>query len=60
MDGESGSFVTPFAIPKLEWDFKIPRVVPINTSGHNFGLTYVRVDWVIWRSANHFPKDLIF
>jgi glutamate decarboxylase len=60
VDGASGGFVAPFATPKLEWDFKIPRVVSINTSGHKFGLAYVGVGWVIWRSAKYLPKDLIF
>ncbi|KAI9455579.1 glutamate decarboxylase [Lactarius psammicola] len=60
VDGASGGFIAPFATPKLEWDFKIPRVVSINTSGHKFGLAYVGVGWVIWRSANYLPKDLIF
>ena len=60
VDAASGGFVAPFATPKLEWDFKIPRVVSINASGHKFGLTYVGVGWVIWRSAKHLPKDLIF
>jgi len=60
VDGASGGFVAPFANPKLVWDFKIPRVVSINTSGHKFGLAYVGVGWVIWRSAKYLPKDLIF
>jgi glutamate decarboxylase len=60
VDGASGAFVAPFATPKLEWDFKIPRVVSINTSGHKFGLAYVGVGWVIWRSKELLPKDLIF
>ena len=60
VDGASGGFLAPFATPKLEWDFKIPRVVSINTSGHKFGLAYVGVGWVIWRSAKYLPKDLIF
>jgi glutamate decarboxylase len=60
VDGASGAFVAPFASPKLEWDFKIPRVVSINTSGHKFGLAYVGVGWIIWRSAKYLPKDLIF
>jgi len=60
VDGASGGFFAPFASPKLEWDFKIPRVVSINTSGHKFGLAYVGVGWVIWRSAKYLPKDLIF
>ncbi|KAH9951359.1 glutamate decarboxylase [Amylocystis lapponica] len=60
VDGASGAFVAPFATPKLEWDFKIPRVVSINTSGHKFGLAYVGVGWVVWRAKQYLPKDLIF
>jgi glutamate decarboxylase len=60
VDAASGGFVAPFATPKLKWDFKIPRVVSINTSGHKFGLSPVGVGWVIWRSKNFLPKDLIF
>ena len=36
VDAASGGFVAPFATPKLEWDFKIPRVVSINSSGRKF------------------------
>jgi len=60
VDGASGGFVAPFATPKMLWDFQIPRVVSINTSGHKFGLAYVGVGWVIWRDKQHLPKDLIF
>jgi len=60
VDGASGAFIAPFAHPKLLWDFKLPRVVSINTSGHKFGLAYVGVGWVIWRSKEYLPKDLIF
>lgn len=34
VDGASGGFVAPFAHPHLKWNFEIPRVVSINTSGH--------------------------
>ena len=60
VDGASGAFVAPFATPKLVWDFKLPRVVSINASGHKFGLAYVGVGWVVWRDKAHLPKDLIF
>ncbi|KAG2349361.1 glutamate decarboxylase [Suillus weaverae] len=60
VDGASGGFIAPFAHPKLLWDFKLPRVVSINTSGHKFGLAYVGVGWVVWRSKEYLPKDLIF
>jgi len=60
VDAASGGFVAPFVTPKLTWDFKIPRVVSINTSGHKFGLSYVGVGWVVWRDKAHLPKELIF
>ncbi|KAG6828666.1 hypothetical protein H0H92_007081 [Tricholoma furcatifolium] len=60
VDAASGGFIAPFATPKLLWDFKLPRVVSINTSGHKFGLSYVGVGWVIWRDKAHLPKELIF
>jgi glutamate decarboxylase len=56
----SGAFVAPFAYPDLEWDFRLPRVVSINTSGHKFGLTYVGCGWIVWRDQAHLPKELIF
>ncbi|KAJ7632389.1 glutamate decarboxylase [Roridomyces roridus] len=58
--GHSVPIHRPCATPKLLWDFKIPRVVSINTSGHKFGLAYVGVGWVVWRDKQHLPKDLIF
>jgi len=30
--------VAPFLQPHLEWDFRVPRVASINTSGHKYGL----------------------
>lgn len=60
VDGASGAFVAPFVTPKLVWDFKLPRVVSINTSGHKFGLSQVGVGFVIWRHKKFLPKDLIF
>ncbi|KAG6840706.1 hypothetical protein C0991_004950 [Blastosporella zonata] len=60
VDAASGGFIAPFATPKLQWDFNLPRVVSINTSGHKFGLSYVGVGWVVWRDKAHLPKELIF
>lgn len=34
VDAASGGFVAPFVLPDLEWDFRLPRVVSINASGH--------------------------
>ncbi|SCV69476.1 BQ2448_2496 [Microbotryum intermedium] len=60
VDAASGGFVAPFAYPKHVWDFRLPRVCSINTSGHKFGKAYVGVGWVIWRDAAHLPEDLVF
>ncbi|KAI9606512.1 hypothetical protein H4Q26_006046 [Puccinia striiformis f. sp. tritici PST-130] len=60
MEYASGAFVAPFVYPDLEWDFRLPRVVSINTSGHKFGLTYVGCGWIVWRDQAHLPKELIF
>jgi glutamate decarboxylase len=60
VDGASGGFVAPFLAPDLEWDFRVPRVASINTSGHKFGLVYPGVGWIIWRDAAALPEDLIF
>lgn len=60
VDGASGAFVAPFIQPELEWDFRLPRVVSINASGHKYGLVYPGVGWILWRDKKHLPEDLIF
>jgi len=60
VDGASGGFVVPFLHPDLHWDFRLPRVVSINVSGHKYGLTYPGIGFVVWRSAEHLPEDLVF
>jgi glutamate decarboxylase len=60
VDGASGGFVAPFIDPELEWDFRLPRVASINTSGHKYGLVYPGVGWIVWRDAAALPEDLIF
>merc|ERR1711964_98554 len=60
IDAASGGFVAPFVVPELEWDFRLEKVVSINTSGHKYGLVYPGVGWVIWRSPEYLPKELVF
>jgi glutamate decarboxylase len=60
VDGASGGFVAPFLQPDLPWDFRVPRVASINTSGHKYGLVYPGVGWVVWRDSSALPEDLIF
>jgi glutamate decarboxylase len=60
VDAASGGFVVPFLHPDLEWDFRLPRVVSINVSGHKYGLTYPGIGFVVWRSAEYLPEELVF
>jgi glutamate decarboxylase len=60
VDGASGGFIAPFVEPDLVWDFRLPRVKSVNTSGHKFGLAPLGVGWVVWRDADDLPEDLIF
>lgn len=60
VDAASGGFVAPFLQPDLAWDFRIPRVVSINASGHKYGLVFPGVGWVVWREVDAVPKDMIF
>ncbi|MCD4847539.1 MAG: glutamate decarboxylase [Candidatus Aegiribacteria sp.] len=60
VDGASGGFIAPFLQPELVWDFRLPRVKSINASGHKFGLAPLGVGWVLWRTKEDLPRDLIF
>ncbi|MER5637307.1 glutamate decarboxylase [Kitasatospora sp. NPDC002227] len=60
VDGASGGMVAPFLDPELVWDFRLPRVASINTSGHKYGLVYPGVGWALWRSKEALPEELVF
>jgi len=60
VDGASGGMVAPFLDPDLVWDFRLPRVASINTSGHKYGLVYPGVGWIVWRDVDALPDELIF
>ncbi len=60
IDGASGAFVAPFLQPELPWDFRLPRVQSINTSGHKYGGVYPGVGWVVWRNRAALPEELVF
>ena len=60
VDGASGAMIAPFLQPDLEWDFRLPRVSSISTSGHKYGLVYPGLGWVVWREASLLPEDLVF
>ncbi|MFR0357294.1 glutamate decarboxylase [Streptomyces sediminimaris] len=60
VDGASGAMIAPFLDPELEWDFRLPRVASINTSGHKYGLVMPGVGWALWRDKDALPEDLVF
>ena len=60
VDAASGGFIAPFTQPDLVWDFRLKRVASINSSGHKYGLAPLGCGWVVWRSAELLPEDLIF
>ena len=63
VDAASGGFIAPFTKAKVggpKWDFELPRVKSINTSGHKFGLVYAGVGWIIFRDESMLPKHLVF
>jgi glutamate decarboxylase len=60
VDGASGGMIAPFIDEELRWDFRIPRVASINTSGHKYGLVYPGVGWVLWRDHEALPAELVF
>ncbi|MET7381582.1 glutamate decarboxylase [Streptomyces sp. NPDC005526] len=60
VDGASGAMIAPFLDEDLEWDFRLPRVASINTSGHKYGLVYPGVGWALWRDKEALPEELVF
>ncbi|MGI8328727.1 glutamate decarboxylase [Actinomadura scrupuli] len=59
VDGASGAMIAPFLDPDLRWDFRLPRVQSINTSGHKYGLVYPGVGWALWRDREALPEELV-
>jgi glutamate decarboxylase len=60
VDAASGGFIAPFVQPGLVWDFRVERVASINTSGHKYGMAPLGVGWIVWRTADLLPEDLVF
>lgn len=60
IDGASGGFVNPFIYPDYKWDFRLPRVLSINASGHKYGLVPPGLGWVVFKERKIFNEDLVF
>jgi len=60
VDAASGGFVAPFVRPNLVWDFRLPLVCSINTSGHKYGLAYAGVGFLLLRDKSFLPDEIVF
>lgn len=60
VDGASGGFLAPFLAPDIKFDFRLPRVKSISSSGHKYGLAPVGCGWVLWRTQEDMPQELCF
>jgi glutamate decarboxylase len=60
VDAASGGFLAPFCAPDIVWDFRLPRVKSISSSGHKYGLAPLGCGWVVWRDEASLPEDLVF
>lgn len=49
VDAASGGFIAPFQPEVPAWDFRLPNVLSISTSGHKFGASVCGTGWVVWR-----------
>jgi glutamate decarboxylase len=60
VDAASGGFVWPFLHPKEKWDFRLDSVRSINVSGHKFGMVYPGIGWLVFRTEEDLPDELVF
>lgn len=60
VDAASGGFLAPFCAPEIPFDFRLPRVKSISSSGHKYGLAPLGCGWVVWRDSPELPKQLTF
>jgi glutamate decarboxylase len=64
VDAASGGFVLPFTeasgdTPRLEWDFRLPKVCSINVSNHKYGLVYPGLGTLVFRNTSILPEELL-
>ena len=60
VDAASGGFLAPFTAPGIPFDFRLPRVKSISSSGHKYGLAPLGCGWVVWRDVSELPEELTF
>ncbi len=49
--------IAPFLDEDLVWDFRLPRVASVNTSGHKYGLVYPGWAGCCGGTRRHCPRS---
>ncbi|KAL4443896.1 hypothetical protein ABPG75_011633 [Micractinium tetrahymenae] len=60
VDAANAGLVAPLCKPDTIFDFRLKHVVSINVSGHKYGLVFCGCAFIVWRSRDWVPKDMVF
>lgn len=58
IDAASGGFIAPFQDDMPAWDFRLPNVLSISTSGHKFGESSCGTGWVVFRQREDLAEHI--
>jgi glutamate decarboxylase len=59
VDGASGGFIAPFQTPSPPpFDFRLPNVMSISSSGHKFGESICGTGWVVFRERKNLAEHI--
>ncbi len=58
VDAASGGFIAPFQGELPAWDFRLPTVLSISSSGHKYGESCCGTGWVVWRDRKELSEHV--
>ena len=58
VDAASGGFIAPFQDDVPPWDFRLPNVLSISSSGHKYGESICGTGWVVWRQRRDLSEHV--
>ena len=58
VDAASGGFIAPFQEGLAPWDFRVPNVLSISSSGHKYGESICGTGWVVWRQRRNLSEHV--
>ena len=58
VDAASGGFIAPFQDGVPAWDFRVPNVLSISSSGHKYGESICGTGWVVWRQREDLSEHV--